>query len=166
VIAFIRWIDQAGDHVFRTYFINNRGDEAFVTTWSYLDMTALGRQEEWEDHARVRSNENPLWSLLTDVTHAACATPGRWSVLAVCVMRGLSLGRDVRTWGKIWFRHISNRQHRQHVHPQRWPTGLLGTSVWADIDWSRRRSPEVLAAHGLVRGTCRSQRPCGDGSHQ
>ena len=38
-----------GDRVFRTYFINNRGDEAMGTTWSYLDITALGRQEEWED---------------------------------------------------------------------------------------------------------------------
>ena len=38
------------DHrVFRTYFIDSRGDEAMGTTWSYLDMTALGRQEEWED---------------------------------------------------------------------------------------------------------------------
>jgi hypothetical protein len=35
--------------VFRTYFINSRGDEAMGTTWSYLDMTALGRQETWED---------------------------------------------------------------------------------------------------------------------
>ncbi|KAA0087014.1 DUF899 domain-containing protein [Mycolicibacterium sp. P9-64] len=43
--AFIR----EGDRVFRTYFINNRGDEALGTTWSYLDMTALGRQEDWED---------------------------------------------------------------------------------------------------------------------
>ena len=38
-----------GDRVFRTYFINSRGDEAFVNTWSFLDMTALGRQETWED---------------------------------------------------------------------------------------------------------------------
>jgi predicted dithiol-disulfide oxidoreductase (DUF899 family) len=38
-----------GDKVFRTYFIHSRGDEATGTTWSYLDMTALGRQEEWED---------------------------------------------------------------------------------------------------------------------
>jgi len=38
-----------GDRVFRTYFINNRGDEALGTTWSFLDMTALGRQEVWED---------------------------------------------------------------------------------------------------------------------
>jgi predicted dithiol-disulfide oxidoreductase (DUF899 family) len=43
--AFIR----NGDHIFRTYFINNRGDEALGSTWSYLDMTALGRQEDWED---------------------------------------------------------------------------------------------------------------------
>jgi len=38
-----------GERIFRTYFINDRGDEALVSTVSYLDMTALGRQEEWED---------------------------------------------------------------------------------------------------------------------
>jgi predicted dithiol-disulfide oxidoreductase (DUF899 family) len=43
--AFIR----DGDRVFRTYFVNNRGDESMGGTWSYLDITALGRQEEWED---------------------------------------------------------------------------------------------------------------------
>ena len=37
------------DKIFRTYFTDARGDEALGTTWSYLDMTALGRQEEWED---------------------------------------------------------------------------------------------------------------------
>ena len=43
--AFIR----DGDQVFRTYFINNRGDEQMGDTWNYLDITALGRQEDWED---------------------------------------------------------------------------------------------------------------------
>jgi predicted dithiol-disulfide oxidoreductase (DUF899 family) len=43
--AFIR----DGDSVYRTCFINERGDEALGSTWSYLDMTALGRQEDWED---------------------------------------------------------------------------------------------------------------------
>jgi predicted dithiol-disulfide oxidoreductase (DUF899 family) len=43
--AFIR----DGERVFRTYFINSRGDEAMGTVCSYLDMTALGRQETWED---------------------------------------------------------------------------------------------------------------------
>ena len=42
--AFIR----DGDRIYRTYFINGRGDEAMGTVWSYLDMTALGRQEVWE----------------------------------------------------------------------------------------------------------------------
>jgi predicted dithiol-disulfide oxidoreductase (DUF899 family) len=43
--AFIR----DGEEIYRTYFVNNRGDEAMGSTWSYLDITALGRQEEWED---------------------------------------------------------------------------------------------------------------------
>jgi predicted dithiol-disulfide oxidoreductase (DUF899 family) len=43
--AFIR----NGDQIFRTYFINSRGDEQMGSTWSFLDITALGRQEEWED---------------------------------------------------------------------------------------------------------------------
>ena len=43
--AFIR----DGGRIFRTYLINSRGDEAMGTVWSYLDMTALGRQEAWED---------------------------------------------------------------------------------------------------------------------
>ena len=43
--AFIR----DDDRVFRTYFINTRGDEAMGSTWNYLDITALGRQEEGED---------------------------------------------------------------------------------------------------------------------
>jgi predicted dithiol-disulfide oxidoreductase (DUF899 family) len=37
------------DRIFRTYMIDGRGDEAMGSTWSYLDITALGRQEEWED---------------------------------------------------------------------------------------------------------------------
>ena len=43
--AFIR----EDDKIFRTYFIDSRGDEAMGTTWAYLDITAFGRQEEWED---------------------------------------------------------------------------------------------------------------------
>ncbi|HYG41452.1 MAG TPA: thioredoxin family protein [Bordetella sp.] len=35
--------------VFRTYFVNKRGDEQMGSTWNYLDITPLGRQESWED---------------------------------------------------------------------------------------------------------------------
>ena len=38
-----------GDEIFRTYFVDKRGDEALGSAWSYLDITALGRQELWED---------------------------------------------------------------------------------------------------------------------
>ena len=38
-----------GERIFRTYFVDSRGDEAMGSTWSYLDITALGRQEAWED---------------------------------------------------------------------------------------------------------------------
>ena len=37
------------DKIFRTYWVNNRGDEAMGSVWSYLDITPLGRQELWED---------------------------------------------------------------------------------------------------------------------
>ncbi|MCU1647323.1 MAG: hypothetical protein JWN03_7598 [Nocardia sp.] len=71
-----------GDRVFRTYFINSRGDEAMGSTWSYLDMTALGRQETWEDspqgypqspayewwdwHDHYRSESSQWWPERTD----------------------------------------------------------------------------------------------------
>ena len=54
--AFIR----DGERVFRTYFINSRGDEAMGTVWSYLDMTALGRQETWEDSPAGLPPEPPV----------------------------------------------------------------------------------------------------------
>ena len=38
-----------GERIFRTYFVNNRGDEQMGGTWNYLDITPLGRQEVWED---------------------------------------------------------------------------------------------------------------------
>jgi predicted dithiol-disulfide oxidoreductase (DUF899 family) len=44
--AFIR----DGQRVFRTYSTTGgRGDEQMGNTWNYLDITALGRQESWED---------------------------------------------------------------------------------------------------------------------
>jgi predicted dithiol-disulfide oxidoreductase (DUF899 family) len=59
--AFIR----DGDRIFRTYFINSRGDEAMGSTWSFLDITALGRQEAWEDSPEGYPQTPPYqwWSL-------------------------------------------------------------------------------------------------------
>ena len=33
----------------RTYFTSGRGVEALGSTWTLLDLTPLGRQENWED---------------------------------------------------------------------------------------------------------------------
>ena len=38
-----------GDDVFRTYFTDGRGVEALGSVWTFLDLTPLGRQEDWED---------------------------------------------------------------------------------------------------------------------
>jgi len=38
-----------GDDVFHTYFTSGRGVEALGSSWTFLDLTPLGRQESWED---------------------------------------------------------------------------------------------------------------------
>ncbi|HEX4020234.1 MAG TPA: DUF899 domain-containing protein [Acidobacteriaceae bacterium] len=79
-----------GDRIFRTYFINDRGDEAMGTTWSYLDITPLGRQETWEnspagypqtppyewwnwhDNYNAEPSANSMWvNIITDPQEAA-----------------------------------------------------------------------------------------------
>jgi predicted dithiol-disulfide oxidoreductase (DUF899 family) len=47
--VFIRDGEPGKEKIFRTYLVNNRGDEAMGTVWSYLDITPFGRQETWED---------------------------------------------------------------------------------------------------------------------
>ena len=69
-----------GDKVFRTYFINNRGDEAMGSTWSYLDMTPLGRQETWEDSPEGYPQAAPYkWWNWHDNYDAEAASPNpKW----------------------------------------------------------------------------------------
>jgi len=38
-----------GEEIYRTYFTSGRGVEALGSVWTLLDLTPLGRQEEWED---------------------------------------------------------------------------------------------------------------------
>jgi predicted dithiol-disulfide oxidoreductase (DUF899 family) len=66
--AFIRDDDQ----IYRTYFVDARGDEQLGTTWSYLDITALGRQEEWEDSPEDYPKTSPYqWWNYHDAYDAA-----------------------------------------------------------------------------------------------
>jgi len=38
-----------GEEVFRTYFVTGHPGHALGNDWSLLDLTPLGRQEDWED---------------------------------------------------------------------------------------------------------------------
>ena len=38
-----------GDEVFHTYFVTGPPASALGNVWSLLDLTPLGRQEDWED---------------------------------------------------------------------------------------------------------------------
>jgi predicted dithiol-disulfide oxidoreductase (DUF899 family) len=48
-----------GEAVYRTYFSTGRGLEALGSVWTFLDLTPLGRQEEWEDSPKGRRQTPP-----------------------------------------------------------------------------------------------------------
>lgn len=51
-----------GDEVYRTYFVNGRGVEQLGHTMTLLDLTPLGRQENWEDAPAGRPQGEPyIW---------------------------------------------------------------------------------------------------------
>jgi predicted dithiol-disulfide oxidoreductase (DUF899 family) len=67
------------ERVFRTYLINSRGDEAMGTTWSYLDITPLGRQEAWEDSPEGYPQTPPYkWWNWHDNYDAAASPDPKW----------------------------------------------------------------------------------------
>lgn len=68
-----------GSRIFRTYFTNNRGDEALGTVWSYLDITPLGRQEVWEDSPEgYPQTPTYKWWNWKDSYEANAAPDARW----------------------------------------------------------------------------------------
>lgn len=50
---------RVGDRIYRAYFVDGRGDEALGGTFSYLDITPLGRQEDWEDSPEGYPQDRP-----------------------------------------------------------------------------------------------------------
>ncbi|WP_078393854.1 DUF899 domain-containing protein [Shouchella patagoniensis] len=50
------------NRIYRTYSTWNRGVEYLGSNWSYLDLTSLGRQEDWEDSpAWVKQTKRYMW---------------------------------------------------------------------------------------------------------
>lgn len=65
--------------IFRTCFIDNRGDEQMGGTWNYLDITPLGRQETWEDSPPGYPQSAPYkWWNWHDSYVADAAPDARW----------------------------------------------------------------------------------------
>jgi predicted dithiol-disulfide oxidoreductase (DUF899 family) len=72
-----------GEGVFRTYFVNSRGDEAMGTTWGYLDITPLGRQETWGDSPEGYPQTQPYkwWNWHDNYASAASPDPKRVDII-------------------------------------------------------------------------------------
>jgi predicted dithiol-disulfide oxidoreductase (DUF899 family) len=68
-----------GERVFRTYFINSRGDEAMGTIWSYLDITPLEKPRS-ENATRRRRYEQ---AALVGVSGLASGLPPEPAVQVV-----------------------------------------------------------------------------------
>ena len=81
------------DRIFRTYFVDGRGDEALGGTWAYLDITALGRQEDWEDSPEgyPQSPAN-VWLRRHDEYDAPAGSEAA-EAMAVQVERGRAAGQ-------------------------------------------------------------------------
>jgi predicted dithiol-disulfide oxidoreductase (DUF899 family) len=67
-----------GDRVFLTYSTDGRGVETLGPVWSFLDLTPLGRQEEWEDTPEGRPQGPPYeWWRYHDEYEAADTAASR-----------------------------------------------------------------------------------------
>lgn len=56
-----------GEDIYRTYFTTGRGVEMLGTVWAFLDLTPLGRQENWEQSPAGTPQTEPYkWWRLHD----------------------------------------------------------------------------------------------------
>ena len=124
--AFIR----DGDRVFRTYFVNVRGDEEMGGTWSYLDITALGRQEEWEDSPEGYPQTPPYewWNWHDDYDDSS-----RFRVMAVAgPARGTRLRPGTRPRCGLVIAHVGGVPVEEFLTPLvSGVGGLLVAITWA-----------------------------------
>jgi predicted dithiol-disulfide oxidoreductase (DUF899 family) len=81
------------DRIFRTYFTSGRGDEALGGLWGYLDITPLGRQEDWENspegYPQTPAN---VWIRRHDEYDAAVGSEAA-NAMAAQVARGRAAGQ-------------------------------------------------------------------------
>jgi predicted dithiol-disulfide oxidoreductase (DUF899 family) len=65
-----------GENIYRTYFTDRRGIEALGSSWTFLDLTPLGRQETWEDSPEGYPQTPPYqwWRLHDEYEQTAAVT--------------------------------------------------------------------------------------------
>jgi predicted dithiol-disulfide oxidoreductase (DUF899 family) len=86
-----------GERVFRTYFINSRGDEQMGNTFNYFDITALGRQEDWEDSPEGYPQTPPYaWWNWHDSYGSDAASDAKWDEVSTAAQSILSTQSSVK----------------------------------------------------------------------
>ena len=131
-----------GDKLFRSYFNNSRGDEAMGTTWSYLDITPLGRQETWEDLPEGYPQTPPYkWWNWHDNYNSEASPDPKWV--------------EVSDAGEAAFR--KRDAESQGVNKGQVPTGGVGTlltgSSLASETISTNAAPASAACEGSVQAS-------------
>ncbi|AWI59054.1 hypothetical protein AB395_00003419 [Sinorhizobium fredii CCBAU 45436] len=124
-----------GDRVFRTYFLNNRGDEQMGGTWNYLDITPLGRQEVWEDSPEATPRRRPT-------------SGGTGTTATSKVPRPTRSGSRYRMPAR---RRSGTRTRRQSHEPDRFGWDGRRRSAEGVRDHPYRREDQSLAPAGCVR---------------
>ena len=146
-----------GERVFRTYFINNRGDEAMGSTWSYLDITPLGRQEVWEDSPEGYPQTPPYkwWNWHDNYvaeprptrSGSRCRTPERPRSGTATQARRHERGLSRRT--RPAARAATTRAPRpRSAQPTGWPRGRADLRDHGAADGRSRRRPDGYALLG------------------
>jgi predicted dithiol-disulfide oxidoreductase (DUF899 family) len=161
--AFIR----DGDRAFRTYFLNNRGDEQMGGTWNYLDITALGRQEEWEDSPEGYPQTPPhKWWNWHDNYVAGAAPDKKWVeppkqrmlFLNWCIPFGApshDLTRGCRRASSAYNPVVNLRPARRSDDPQIMNNGFVGSCPTSTLPASSNHSGCAAICLSIV---CRSRK--------
>src|SRR5690606_7383525 len=142
------------DRVFRTYFINNRGDEQMGSTWNYLDITPLGRQEVWEDSPEgYPQTQTYKWWNWHDSYVADAAPDEKWARCRTPERRRSGTSRRARGREPGLFRRL----HRTTEPPER-----------PRVRGSRRAGPRRIAnlRHHGAADRCPRRWPGGDAVHR
>ncbi len=138
-----------GDNVFRTYFTTHRGVEALGSVWTFLDLTPLGRQEEWEDSPKGYPQTKPYswWRRHDEYRVPRFGGPdtrlrhGSLPASVVCkphVGFNAEEGRSAE-WMRLWSQRIE-RLWRAATPRTRLESSRPTTWRQAAIDWSGRCS--------------------------